>query len=137
MKNSISQAGREEFGRRLRALMLRSDMRNNGDLAARAAKLAGYRITRQMVHKWINGIVYASSQSRQALARVFGVPVEEITIYEVDGRPTLRVKLSESRVRFRILEDDNNPAIVRAEMSDYITRDQAEKIQAILGASKK
>ena len=133
---TISKAGLEEFGRRLKSLMIKSDLRNNGDLATRASKAAGYKITRQMVHKWVNGISYASEKNRLALASVFGVPVEQITIHHVDGQPVTNAPLSNSRVPFRMTQDKHNPMLVRAEMSDFITRDQAEKIAAILGVKK-
>lgn len=116
--------------------MAKSDMRNNGDLAGRAQRAAGYEITRQMVHKWMNGVSYPQEKNLQALADAFGVPVSQLAVHEVDGRPASSAPLSDSRVPFRASADPHNPMLVRAEMSDFITKDQAERIAAILGVKK-
>jgi hypothetical protein len=116
--------------------MKRLGIRSDAELARLASTAAGYKITRQMVHKWKNSIAYPSQQNREALAEVFRIPVADLTIQEVAGRPPESAPLSPGRVPFRYTSDPHNPALVRAEMSDLLTREQAEKIAALLRPAK-
>lgn len=126
----------EEFSRKVKALMRERGIKDNAELARRVSKIAGWKIERQLVHKWLNGS-YPTDGNREALAKVLGVPVSEITYAWTDAGRVRPTQLSDARVPFRWTPDPHNPALVRAEMSDVLTIDQAEKIAAILGMAKK
>jgi hypothetical protein len=133
MPVKMSKEALAEFGRRITHHYKRLGYKSGGDLADRLTKASGRTINRQMVHSWLNGLHYASQENREILAREFGIPVGDITIREIAGRPlNLEAPLSSERVPFRYKPDENNSALVRAEMSDILTKDQADQIMDIL-----
>lgn len=129
-------AVREELARKIVALMHDRGIKDNGELARRIEKAGGTICTRQMVHKWVTGLSYPTEHNRRSLAQVLGVPVSELT-YDHAGHRGQPIPLSNQRVPFRWTPDTHNPALVRAEMSDVLTIDQAERIAVILGMSPK
>lgn len=127
----------EEFSRKLLALMRQRGIKDNAEFARRVTKAAGWKVDRQLVHKWVNAKAYPTEQNRRVIADVLGIPAGEITYAYTTGENPAPAQLSDARVPFRWKPDPHNPKLMRAEMSDVLTVDQVEEIAAILGMTVK
>lgn len=136
MKKKPPREVLEEFSRKVRSLMHARGLASNAELARRMEKAFGREIDRQLVHKWVNAESLPGDPNLRVLAEVLMVPVSELNYATAGPRPA-PAQLSESRVPFHWKPDPHNPLLVRAEMSDVLTVEQAEKIAAILGMAVK
>lgn len=134
MKAKPPQELLEELGRRIRRYMERDAIGTEAELARRLSKSSGLKITRQLVHKWVNAVSEPGEMNQRALGGLFRVDHREFKALAFANQPAaMAAPLSVTRVAPRFMPDKNNPRLIRVEMSEIVTVEQAAEIARVFG----
>lgn len=124
----------EEMARRIRRYMERDAIGSEAELARRLSKASGLQITRQLVHKWLNAQSEPGEMNKRALGNLFRADHREFAASAFAGQsPGMAAPLSVTRVAPRFMPDKNNPRLIRVEMSEIATVEQAAEIAKVFG----